>query len=269
MSKNYIFGPAIVELTVAQGMFSAELVDPDPFDSNVDLEGATAQIGTTKFIFFSFDESYEEAMFTPTGELDPDHGVTFSNVYSGPILIGGASEDITESGTYEISVYVGEDDPEPEPTPAPDDKSADNTLSKNYIFVDHPYNDVEAIDDKLGKCKKNDGGSDVTPEPTPTPTPTPAADSTPLMINVVSDGTLFVFDKTWQEVHDAVSYGRVCFTTMHDTYDSLEEYIVNLVVSVNDMGGDPYPYVITTAENVSFRCATTDGYPTLELADSQ
>ena len=137
MSKKYIFGPATVELTVAEGSFSAELVDPDPFDSNIDLEGAIAQIGTTKFIFSPpFDEYNEEATFTPNGESDPDHGVTFSNVYSGPILIEGASEDITESGPYEISVYVEVDD---EPSNGLPD------MNITYEFKNTAQNDIEDI----------------------------------------------------------------------------------------------------------------------------
>lgn len=138
MSKTYIFGPTTVELTVSEGLFSAEPTGSELFNSNIDLEGAIAQIGNTKFVFCPpFDEYNGEAVFTPNGEDDPNHGVTFSNVYSGPILISGASEDITESGTYEVSVYIGEDDPKPS-NGLPD-------MNITYEFKNTAQNDIEEI----------------------------------------------------------------------------------------------------------------------------
>ena len=189
MAKTYILEPTEAEFTASQDMFRANVnfdwttLDGYPGDEAEDEEIDTFLANTfsgSKFEMMYGEEPisllYAEVdfsvRFTVSGEYVEDNypraSVSFYDLdlmRINVVLAEGRSV-IPVAGTYTVSIYTGEDDPEPSEEDDPEPAPSSNDISRNFAFSDHSRNDMDGIvdimDDLLGLNKKE--SDPVTPD---------------------------------------------------------------------------------------------------------
>lgn len=256
MSKTYILEPTTLEFrSQDQHTVIADLTNTDLATKTMtELEtlipaGTTVEFNREKYISAGYSNVLGQITATKTGEMpdfngDPVSMVMFAGYSAGEVEVfamiayDSGEETGTNPGTYTVSIYTETEDDTTPKYPV-----------KNTTYELHGHNEVERIRYKLKK--KAEQGSDESGSES-------SGGAGVFMVGVDFDGdSTFTLDKTWTEIDDAASSGKLVVIKRSDLI--LYEYVVGIYSS----DGSCFVEAFNGVDTLVYSASSSDSKPSI------